>query len=91
MARRSMTDADFLRAEISDAIQLAEKVQVAALAYLAAIRDLQQTCLLLDLHSDNAFSRSIGRMAPLIGRDLGADAEVIGQVKTELQVWLPHV
>jgi hypothetical protein len=86
-----MTDADSLRAEISQAIDLAERVQATALAYREAIEQLQSACLLLDLHSDNPFSRSIGRMAPMIGHELGSDAEITGQVKTELQVWLPHV
>jgi len=86
-----MTDADYLRAQIQEAIDLAAKVQAQALAYREAIHELQQVCLLLDVNSDNAFSRSIGRMVPLIGQDLGADTEITGQVKTELQAWLPHV
>jgi hypothetical protein len=86
-----MTDAQYLRAQIQEAIDLAAKVQAQALAYREAIHELQQACLLLDLGSSNAFSRSIGRMVPMIGHELGSDAEITGQVKTELQVWLPHV
>lgn len=85
------TDADHLRAEITQAIDLAERVQAVALEYRAAIEQLQSACLLLDLRAENRWSRSIGRMAPGIGADLGIDAEVTGQVKTELQDWLPHV
>lgn len=86
-----MTDADHLRAEINNAIDLAERVQATKLAYEDAIDQLKAAALLLDMSADNAFSRAIGRMAPLIGTDLNKDAEITERVKTELMVWLPLI
>ena len=86
-----MTDADFLRQELSDAAQLAERVQRAALLYEEAIQELRQAALLLDVRHSNAFSRSIGRMAPMIGHELHADKEITGQIWTELNTWRRHV
>jgi hypothetical protein len=86
-----MTDADSIRAEISNAIDLAERVQATWHAYQDAVHQLQGAVSLLDLRSDSTYSRSAARMSPLIGRDLSLDAEVIGQVKSTLQDWLPRV
>lgn len=80
-----------LRAEINNAIDLAERVQATKLTYEDAINQLKAATLLLDMTADNAFSRAVGRMAPLIGTELNKDAEITEQIKTELMVWLPLV
>lgn len=86
-----MTEADGLRAEINVAIDMAERVQAAQLMYEQAVRDLQGSVLLLDLHAENGYSRSCARMAPLIANDLPEDKEITGQVKSNLQEWLSRI
>lgn len=86
-----MSYAEGLRAEINVAIDMAERVQAASLMFEQAIKDLQAAVLLLDLHADNTYSRSCARMTPLIGRNLFEDNEIIGQVKSNLQEWMPQV
>ncbi len=81
-----------LRAEINNAIDLAERAQAQWMSYKDSVEQLQSAVLLLDLQaSTNSYARSTSRMAPLIGRDLSDDAEIIGQVKSNLQNWLPSV
>lgn len=88
----TVTSNEELRAEINSAIDMAERVQVQWNQYREAIEQLQSTILLLDLQaSNNVYASSAMRMAPLIGRELSVDAEIIGQVKTNLQDWLPYV
>jgi hypothetical protein len=88
-----MSAADELRAEINMGIDLAERVQGLALDYESAIRQLQTHILLLDLNeSNNSHLRSIARMSPLLTEgSLNEDKEITGQIKTELQNWLPRV
>lgn len=82
-----MTHADDLKAEITVAIDRAERVQATALMYEQAVKEMQGAVLLLDLHADNSYSRSCARMAPLIASDLPEDNEITGQIKSNLQEW----
>jgi hypothetical protein len=82
-----MTEADGVKAQITIAIDMAERVQAAQLAYQQAVHDLQGAVILLDLTADNPYSRSSMRMAPLIGRGIIDDMEITGQVKSNLQEW----
>jgi DNA-binding LytR/AlgR family response regulator len=87
-----MSDAHDLRAEINNAINLAERTQAAWQHYREAIEQLQSAVLLLDINSEgHNKAASAARMAPVIGKELVIDAEVIGQVKSSLQEWLPYV
>jgi len=86
-----MTDADQLRLEIQATIEAAAEVQRLALEYQTAVNDLQHKVMILDLRSESMYSRSAARMVALIGKELVVDAEITGQVKTEMQNWLPHV
>jgi hypothetical protein len=83
----TMTEADGVKAQITIAIDMAERVQAAQLAYQQAVHDLQGAVILLDLTADNPYSRSSMRMAPLIGRGIIDDMEITGQVKSNLQEW----
>lgn len=84
-------DANEIRASINNAINLAERVQAAELAYRQAIEQFHSACLLMDLESNSNKSASIMRKVTAIGRELPTDSEITGQVKTELQEWLPNV
>lgn len=84
-------DAEDIRASITKAIDLAERVQATAEAYRQAYEQLQSALLLLDLESSSRKATSIHRTARRIGKEMAVDAELIGEVKTDLQNWLPYV
>lgn len=81
-----MPEAEETRAEVNRLIDICEDLQIQLLVLKTRIQELQGGVVLLDLtQSISPSVRSIARMAPLIGRSITDDQEIIGQVKSDLQ------